>query len=230
MPPIMGCELLPVGKFFPEMSDSPAAARWYFDVVSPYAYLYLKQFHRLPAALEIEFVPVLFAGLLKHWGQKGPAEIPGKRLQAYRHCIWYAARHGIPFRMPPRHPFNPLSALRLIVAQGATRPVVEQVFDFVFLEGRDLGDPTEWRALCARLGADEADLRRPDIKQRLAADTDAAARAGVFGVPTLGWQGELFWGCESIDLVNDFAANPRLFEGSEMRRVATLPVGAERPR
>ena len=44
-------------------------ARWYFDIVSPYAYLHLKRFGELHPALDIEFVPVLFAGLLKHWQQ-----------------------------------------------------------------------------------------------------------------------------------------------------------------
>ena len=39
-------------------------ARWYFDIVSPYAYLHLKRFGELHPALDIEFVPVLFAGLL----------------------------------------------------------------------------------------------------------------------------------------------------------------------
>src|SRR6185503_13327824 len=48
-------------------------ARWYFDLISPYAYLHLKQFRKLPTSLEIEYVPVLFAGMLKHHGHKGPA-------------------------------------------------------------------------------------------------------------------------------------------------------------
>jgi 2-hydroxychromene-2-carboxylate isomerase len=103
-------------------------ADWYFDVVSPYAYLQLMQFDRLPDDLEVTFKPVLFAGLLGHWEHKGPAEIPAKRRQTYRYCHWLAGKRGLPFRVPPRHPFNPLAILRLTVALGATRPVVEAVF------------------------------------------------------------------------------------------------------
>ena len=84
------------------------AADWYFDFLSPFSYLQLVQFDRLPPDLEITYRPVLFAGLLGHWEHKGPAEIPAKRVHTYRWCHWYAARHGIPFRMPPAHPFNPL--------------------------------------------------------------------------------------------------------------------------
>ena len=50
-------------------------AVWYFDFVSPFSYLALHRLAELPAGLAIEFRPVLFAGLLDHWGQKGPAEI-----------------------------------------------------------------------------------------------------------------------------------------------------------
>ena len=48
---------------------------WVFDVISPFAYLSLKQLDRLPKHIEIEYVPVLFAGLLNHYGQIGNAEI-----------------------------------------------------------------------------------------------------------------------------------------------------------
>jgi 2-hydroxychromene-2-carboxylate isomerase len=48
----------------------------------------------LPADLQIEYRPVLFAGLLGHWGQKGPAEIASKRRYTYRWCNWWAKRLG----------------------------------------------------------------------------------------------------------------------------------------
>lgn len=53
-------------------------ADWYFDFISPFAYL---QFVRLGelAGARLRLRPVLFAGLLQHWGQLGPAEIPAKR-------------------------------------------------------------------------------------------------------------------------------------------------------
>ena len=83
---------------------------WYFDFVSPYSYISL---HRLPELdARIVYKPVLFAGLLNHWGQKGPAEIPAKRLWTYRYCAWRAGVLGIPFRFPAAHPFNPLQHLR----------------------------------------------------------------------------------------------------------------------
>ena len=52
---------------------------WYFDFISPFSYLQLCRFGELPKGTDIQHTPVLFAGLLGHWGQKGPAEIAPKR-------------------------------------------------------------------------------------------------------------------------------------------------------
>ena len=92
---------------------------WYFDFISPFAYL---QSERLPAvsgALDLRYRPVLFAGILGAHGQKGPAEIPAKRVFTYRHVLWTARSRGVPLRFPPAHPFNPLPALRARGAAGS---------------------------------------------------------------------------------------------------------------
>jgi 2-hydroxychromene-2-carboxylate isomerase len=81
-------------------------ATWYFDLISPSSYLHLKQFHQLPNDMEIEYVPVLFAVMLKHWDNRGPAEVSPKRIYMYRQLTWYAKHVSIPFKMPPAHPFN----------------------------------------------------------------------------------------------------------------------------
>jgi 2-hydroxychromene-2-carboxylate isomerase len=212
------------------MPTPTVPARWYFDLVSPFAYLHLKRFGELHPALEVELVPVLFAGLLKHWENKGPAEIVPKRLHTYRSCVWAAAQHGIPFRMPPRHPYNPLHALRLLVALGSRRAAVDAAFDFVFGEGRDVA--AEWPQFCARLGVDAAQaatlVADPAVKQRLMDNTAAAAALGVFGVPTLSVRGENFWGSDTIAWCNAFIDDPQMFETGEMKRAAGIGVGAAR--
>jgi 2-hydroxychromene-2-carboxylate isomerase len=205
-------------------------ARWYFDLVSPFAYLHLKRFGELHPALDIEPVPVLFAGLLKHWDNKGPAELAPKRLHTYRSCVWAAAQHGIPFRMPPRHPFNPLHGQRLLVALGAPRAAVEAAYGFIWGEGRDLA--AEWPLFCARLdvGIERAAalIGDPQVKQALADNTAAAAAQDVFGVPTLAFRGQSFWGSDTIAWANAFIDNPRMFDSGEMQRAAAIEVGTAR--
>lgn len=203
-------------------------AVWFFDVISPYSYLHFKQFSRLAPGLAIEYAPVLFAGLLKAWGTKGPAELPGKRLHTYRQCVWIARAHDIPFRMPPRHPFNPLRPLRLLVGLGAPRSAIASVFDFIWAEGRD--PEHEWPALCERVGVldTEAIVADPLVKQGLLANTERAIAAGAWGVPTFLVGGELFWGADTIDWMNAFRDEPAMFADGEMKRVAGIEFGVAR--
>ena len=205
-------------------------AVWYFDVISPFSYLHLKQFARLPSDLEIEYVPVLFAGLLKANGQKGPAEIAAKRVQTYRSCIFLAQQAGIPFCFPPAHPFNPLHALRLLCGAGASLAHVHAVFDCIWKEGLDVNQPETFAALAAYLGVADAPalIAQPEVKQKLIANTERALARGIYGVPTFDFGGELFWGSDSIALMNAFAANPGLFAAGELARVSSLPAAAVR--
>ncbi|MBL8383498.1 MAG: DsbA family protein [Burkholderiales bacterium] len=205
-------------------------ATWYFDLISPYAYLHLRQFDRLPAGLEVEYVPVLFAGLLKAHGHKGPAEIPEKRRHTYRNCVWLAHQHGIALRFPPAHPFNPLHALRLLVAAGATPDHVDAAFSAIWERGEDINAPASLAALAARLGvADpQAALAAPAVKAALAANTERAIARGVYGVPTFEVGGELFWGADSLDMMRAFIADPALFGQGEYARVDCLPAAAMR--
>ena len=170
-------------------SGGPAPVRvaWVFDVISPFAYLALPRLEELPAGIELVVVPVLLAALLDRFGQRGPAEIPSKRRFTYRFVLWRARRLGLPLRMPPAHPFNPLAALRLIIAAGSDRRAAETVLKAVFGEGRDLTDQAVIADLAAQLGVAEPQRALADaaVKQRLRENTLWASSRGVFGVPTL---------------------------------------------
>jgi 2-hydroxychromene-2-carboxylate isomerase len=196
---------------------------WYFDFVSPYSYLAL---HRLPAG--VSYKPVLFAGLLQHWGHKGPAELSTKRLWTYRWCTWWAGRLGIPFRFPAAHPFNPLQHLRLALACGSAPEAVKRIFSFVWMSGENANDAERFDGLCRELGVDASRLASQQVKDALRTNTDEAAARGVFGVPTLAIEGELFWGADAMDFAEAFLADPALFRSAEMRRLDSLPVGAAR--
>lgn len=207
----------------------PRRAVWYFDVISPFAYLHLTRFSELPSDLEIEYRPVLFAGLLSHWGQKGPAEIAAKRRWTYRACQFWADSHGLPFRFPAAHPFNSLHYQRLILACGASPAAVRRVFEQIWTTGGDPADESAFARLAASLGVDDlADLGASGIKDALRLNTEQAAAAGIFGVPSFVVDGEVFWGSDSVDFFKAYLADPAILEGEEMRRVDALPVGAAR--
>lgn len=204
------------------------ALTFYFDFVSPYSYLAFKRLHELPADVEVRLEPVLFAGLLGHFGNKGPAEIPEKRRWTYRWCTWWARELGVPFRFPASHPFNPLHHLRLALAAGPTRANVGIIFDAIWTSGAEATDPAAFAALAKRLDVTEAQLASADVKDSLRRKTEAAAARGVFGVPTYAVDGEIFWGADALGFVKAFLADPATLRNDEMRRVDGLPVGAAR--
>jgi 2-hydroxychromene-2-carboxylate isomerase len=205
---------------------------WVFDVISPFAYLGLRDLERLPAHVELRFVPVLLAPLLNHFGQMGPAEIPSKRTFTYRFVLWRARSLGLPMRFPPTHPFNPLAGLRLIVAAGSDRRAAGTVLEAVFRDGRDLTDVAVIADLARTLGVAEPEraVGDPAVKQRLRENTDWAIAHGVFGVPTLVIGEELFWGHDAFQMALDYLADPAMFQTAQMRAVERLPVGVERVR
>lgn len=201
-----------------------------FDVISPFAYLAWPQLSRLPAGTRIQPVPVLLAGILQHFGQRGPAEMPSKRRFTYRYVLWRARRLRMPMRMPPAHPFNPLGALRLIIAAGCTAQATGLLLDAVFRDGRDVSDPTVLGELAQRLGfADAAAaLAQPRVKERLRENTEWAIAQGVFGVPTLLIDGEYFWGEDALDMACDYLSHRDWFNTPQMQSAETLPIGAVR--
>ena len=187
---------------------------FHFDPISPFVYL---AFHRLPEELagcsyEVEYRPVLFAGLLKHWGHKGPAEIEPKRAWTFRHVHWLAQQHGIPMQSPLQHPFNPLPLLRLALAAGPNRRVVEAVLAHVWQGGGDANDPVRLAALRAQL-APTRDPDGDDVKAELRALTEQAVSDGLFGVPTLSLQGRHFWGLDALPMLRDAMQGDAWFDG-----------------
>ncbi|MEM7056413.1 MAG: 2-hydroxychromene-2-carboxylate isomerase [Pseudomonadota bacterium] len=205
-------------------------ANWYFDFISPFAYLQCARLPELSARLDITPVPVAFGALLKHWGQLGPAEIPPKRRFTYRFFKWKADRAGVPFTMPNHHPFNPLPALRLFLAAGGGIDPARAVFDVIYGQGLQPDAPEGIAAVAKTLGIvdPEAAMSDASIKDALRQHTDQAIAAGVFGVPTFLVQGKVFWGGDATEMMLDYLDDPALFETSEMQRISDMPMGLTR--
>ncbi|AOJ66884.1 2-hydroxychromene-2-carboxylate isomerase [Burkholderia ubonensis] len=210
--------------------NTATTATWYFDFVSPFAYLQLEQFERLPPALTIEPRPIVLGALLAHWGQKAPAEIAAKRVFTYRHAQYRADKLGIPFRMPPAHPFNPIKPLRLAIAMGGSLDVIQRIFRYIWCDGHDVASPEGFAALCDAVGFPEGvtAVDAQEVKDALRAHTDHAIAHGVFGTPTFEWDGELFWGEDATAMFVDCVASRAWLDSPEVQRISALPNGIRR--
>ncbi|HEY0879532.1 MAG TPA: 2-hydroxychromene-2-carboxylate isomerase [Zeimonas sp.] len=211
------------------MSKQPTTIDWYFDFVSPFAYLQSTQLERLAERATLRCRPVLFAGLLKHWGNVGPAEIAPKRQWTFEHVAWIAHSHGIALKLPPMHPFVPLPLLRLSVALGSTLDVVQRLFAYVWRDGHLPADGDAFAALIDEFGVAPSALETPQVKQALRANTDEAIAAGVFGIPTAVIEGERYWGFDATPMIVARLDGDPFFASDALRAARALPEGVQRP-
>jgi len=206
---------------------------FWLDFISPYAYL---AFEQLPQALQglsyrVDYRPVLLAGLLKHHGQLGPAEIAPKRDWTYRQVLWLAHTHGIPLQLPAAHPFNPIALLRLAVACGehgrASRYVCEMIFRHVWRGGADAADAGRLQELQLLLQP-RRDLAADDVKAQLKAGTEDAIARGLFGVPSYEVDGKLFWGFDALAPLRAYLEGNAWFDAGHWEQAAAVPTGVTR--
>ena len=219
--------------------------RFHFDFISPYAYLAWTQLGALVArhastdaacALAIEPVPILFAALLDANRTKGPAEIPSKRAYMWKDTMRSARALGVPFVPPPAHPFNPLLALRvasLAMDHEERVALVDAIFRACWERGLAISDPRVVEHAANEAKLDGAALVRaaatPDAKARVKDATDAALAAGIFGVPTMVIDGEMFWGLDSLPHLERHLADPRArIDAAVYARFTSLEPSAKR--
>jgi 2-hydroxychromene-2-carboxylate isomerase len=201
------------------------AATFYYDIISPYAYFYVKQRKRLEGKLDIKPVPILLGGLLRATENKGPAEVTPKRPHTYLHCVWLAEKLGTPFHFPEHHPFLTVAPQRLLAQLNANWATVERAFDYVWVEGKD--PSLSWPEFCNYIGlpADTPKPEDPEVKAKLIANTNQAKADGAFGVPTLIVNQHCFWGVDTIDWVLDYLERPGMFEEASYAYADNIPNG-----
>lgn len=217
---------------------------WY-DPISPYAWL---AFERLPQVLmglsvHVRYRPLFLGGLLKARGQRGPAEIPGKREWTFRHVQWQARQQGTVLDLPAAHPFNPLPLLRMglatasDVAPGDTsRYVTALLFRHVWEGGAAAADAARLQSLeqvlrehVAERGGSWLDADSAQVRDQLRANTDEAMAAGVFGVPAMVAGGRVFWGLDALPMLRDWLDGGEWFSAPGWDAATCLPNGLGRP-
>jgi 2-hydroxychromene-2-carboxylate isomerase len=223
-----------------------AVLDFYFDFISPYAYLGWTQIHALAERhdREVRPIPALFAAMLKHSGTLGPAEIPAKRSYIFKDTLRTARAFGVPFSAPPSHPFNPLLALRVATVEPS-RAVIDALYRAVWGGGGGVENEASVARALDEAGLPSASLLErandPAIKQQLRDTTDRAIAAGVFGVPTViadggvvnvpgGLERELFWGVDSFPHLERFLAGGDCVTTDDADAFARLVPSANRPR
>ncbi len=224
------------------VGQAPSGLTFYFDFISPYAYLGWKKIGDVAErhGRTLHAKAILFAALLNHHGQKGPAEIPAKRIYTFKNVIRMAHFSGLTIKPPPAHPFNPLLALRAVstdMAESQRHALIDAIFDVVWRgaeieKSRDVTDPNVIAALASKIGLDGKKVveaaSAQEAKDRVRVETEKAITSGAFGVPTMIVDGELFWGADSIPHLEAHLRGDDPANRDRLKMFTEIPVGASR--
>ncbi len=185
---------------------------FYFDLSSPYSYLAATQIGPLAArnGATIVWKPMVLAAVFKAADNHMPAQSPPKARYMFDDLARWAKAYGVPFTMASRFPMNTIKPERLVLATeptGRAGDLALALFRAMWVDDRDIADPTVMRAVAAAEGFDAdallAAIETPAVKDKLRANTEEAIARGVFGAPTMVVGDAMFWGNDRLDFVQD---------------------------
>ncbi len=184
-------------------------ATFYYDLGSPYAYLSAERISGLFTAAGLEqpeWQPILLGGLFRHF-DRGSWALTEAREEGIAEIERRAAEYGLPKLVwPDPWPGEMLLAMRVATFAKQTGRAVSYslaAFRQQFAAGHDLTVPDNVLIAAAACElhprALESAVKTKGVKDALREATDAAAAAGVFGVPSVRVGDEVFWGDDRLE-------------------------------
>lgn len=185
---------------------------FYFEFSSPYGYIASNLVDDLAGRIgrEIRWRPFLLGPVFKATGSAPLVNIPMKGDYSRRDFGRSARYFGVPFAMPEKFPIGTVAAMRAFYWQDARDPelarrLAKALYGAYFRDGKDIGEPRTVVEVASSLGIDAAALEAgtadPALKERAKAAVDEAMAHGVFGSPFFIVDGEPFWGCDRIPML-----------------------------
>ena len=194
---------------------------YYFTVVSPWAYIGHDLFTRIARkhGATIDYRPVNLGEVFPQSGglpltKRHPLRVAYRTMELKR----WREKRGLDFALKPKGwPFDPGLADRValaLLARGEDpNAYLSNAFRAVFETELNLGDAANVAAVLKESGHDAdaliADAQSQPIRDAYAANNAAALAAGVFGSPSYVLDGEVFWGQDRIELLDEALASGR---------------------
>lgn len=175
---------------------------FFFDINSPYSYIAAMRLHTLEqAGAEVQWRPILLGALFKATGNQPPINVSARAPYLMKDIHRLANHWAIPLRMPSVFPVNSLAAMRCLCAvdEALRADVAHAMFEAYWVDKKDISNVD---VLTEIVGKDVLDkTQTPEIKEELRAATEEASLRGAFGVPTFFCEGEMYFGCDRMFLL-----------------------------
>jgi 2-hydroxychromene-2-carboxylate isomerase len=113
------------------------------------------------------------------------------------------------------------------------RELVDALYRAAWATGEGITEPAVVQRIASEVGlpADAVDLaRQSEIKARIRANSDDAVARGMFGVPTMLVDDQMFWGCDSLPHLAYYLAHGDVVPAAMIETWEHLPAAAVRTR
>lgn len=183
-----------------------------FDFGSPTTFLAYKQLPKIASrhGARIVWTPILLGAVFKATGNASPAMVPAKAKYMNSDMARFAKKYGVVLNMNTHFPVNTLPLMRGAVAYQQTPEFdiyVNAMFDAMWAHPRNLNDQHEIAHVLHDIGIRPEDflsrIERADVKEKLKSNTEGAVARGVFGAPSFFVNGEMFFGQDRLDFVEE---------------------------
>ena len=188
---------------------------FYFDIISPYAYLAYKQIISLNKERKIHFnyKPILLGGLHKLAEITAPAFNEFKMKNMKNDCNLVALKKNIEFNWNDKFPINSIKIMRgyLCIDEEIKEIYLETFFNAYWKDNIDFNNTESFKKLLNTINLDSdkffKDIEKNEIKEKLKEITELAFRKEVFGAPTFIVNDKLFWGQDRLEYAIEESEN-----------------------
>ena len=186
---------------------------FYFDFGSPTAFLANSRLRQLQQEYDfkIHYKPVLLGGIFKATGNSSPVMVAAKGEYMLKHDLpRYAQKYSVALKFNPHFPINTLQLMRAatgLLDKSNFDSFTNTIFKAIWIDGLNMGDEMVLQKVLSDSNFNSLDIFKlastDSVKEILIANTDSAVKRGLFGVPTIFINGEMFFGQDRLDFVEE---------------------------
>ena len=186
---------------------------FYFDFGSPTAFLANSRLRQLQQEydVKIHYKPVLLGGIFKATGNSSPVMVAAKGEYMLKHDLpRYAQKYSVALKFNPHFPINTLQLMRAatgLLDKSNFDSFINTIFKAIWIDGLNMGDEMVLQKVLPDNNFNSHDIFKlastDSVKEILIENTDSAVKQGLFGVPTIFINGEMFFGQDRLDFVEE---------------------------
>ena len=186
---------------------------FYFDFGSPTAFLANSRLRQLQQEYDfkIHYKPVLLGGIFKATGNSSPVMVAAKGEYMLKHDLpRYAQKYSVALKFNPHFPINTLQLMRAatgLLDKSNFDSFINTIFKAIWIDGLNMGDEMVLQKVLSDSNFNSHDIFKlastDSVKEILIENTDSAVKRGLFGVPTIFINGEMFFGQDRLDFIEE---------------------------